>query len=83
MSTNSSTKNYHGYDQNTCYRCSRNNQHYAQSFTIALFYMLVSTCFGSSLSSSGSFWIRLSYIKIQIDLVVYHIMLLSNLCAGV
>jgi hypothetical protein len=29
------------------------------------------TCFGSSLPSRGSFWIRLSYVKIQIDMVVY------------
>jgi hypothetical protein len=41
--------------------------------TTALFYMLAPTCFGSSLPSSGSFWIRLSYVKIQIDMV-YHIM---------
>jgi hypothetical protein len=30
-------------------------------------YMLAPTCFGSILPSSGSFWIRLSYVKIQID----------------
>jgi hypothetical protein len=54
--------------------CSRNNQRYAQICTTALFYMLAPTCFGSSLPSSGSFWIRLSYMKIQIDLVVNHIM---------
>jgi hypothetical protein len=35
------------------------------------FYMLAPTCFGSSLPSSGSFWIRLRYVKIQIDMVVY------------
>jgi hypothetical protein len=46
-------------------------------------YMLVSTCFGSSLPSSGSFWIRLSYVKIQIYMEVYHIMWLSGLCVGV
>jgi hypothetical protein len=34
-------------------------------------YMLAPTCFGSSLPSSGSFWILLSYVKIQIDMVVY------------
>jgi hypothetical protein len=56
---------------------SRNNQHYAQIFTTALFYILAATCFGSSLASSGSFWIHLSYKKIQIDLVVYHIMLVK------
>jgi hypothetical protein len=45
----------------------------------ALFYMLAPTCFGSSLPSSGSFWIRLNYeyVKIQIDLVVYHITLVK------
>jgi hypothetical protein len=52
-------------------RRSRNNEHKAQICTSALFYMLAPTCFGSSLPSSGSFWIRLSYVKIQIDLVVY------------
>jgi hypothetical protein len=51
-------------------RRSRNNQHNAQICTIALFYMLAPTCFGSSLPSSGSFWVRLSYVKIQIDMVV-------------
>jgi hypothetical protein len=54
---------------------SRNNQHYAQICTTALFYILAPTCFGSSLPSSGNFWIHLSCMKIQIDLVVYHIML--------
>jgi hypothetical protein len=44
--------------------------------------MLAPTCFGNSLPSSGSFWIRLSYVKIQIDIVVYHIMWLSSLCVG-
>jgi hypothetical protein len=34
-------------------------------------YTLAPTCSGSSLPSSGSFWIRLSYVKIQIDMVVY------------
>jgi hypothetical protein len=43
-------------------------------------YMLAPTCFGNSLPSSGSFWICLSYVKIQIDMVVYHIMWLSGLC---
>jgi hypothetical protein len=41
--------------------------------------MLAPTCFGNSLPSSGSFWIRLSYVKIQIDMVVYNIMWLSGL----
>jgi hypothetical protein len=39
------------------------NQHNAQIYNAALFHMLASTCFGSSLPSSGSFWIRLSYVK--------------------
>jgi hypothetical protein len=52
-------------------RSSRNNQYNAQICTNALFYMLAPTCFGSSLPSSGSFWIRRSYVKIQIDMEVY------------
>jgi hypothetical protein len=55
----------------------RNNQHHAKICTTALFYILAPTYFGSSLSSSGSFWIRLSYTEIQIDLVVYQIMLVK------
>jgi hypothetical protein len=39
--------------------------------------MLASTPFGSSLPSSGSFWIRLNYVKIHINIVVYHIMLIK------
>jgi hypothetical protein len=46
-------------------------------------YMLAPTCFGTSLPSSGSFWIRLGYVKIQIDMVVYHMMWLGGLCVGV
>jgi hypothetical protein len=42
---------------------NRNNQHNAQIYTTALFHMLAPTCFGSSMPSSGSFWIRLSYMK--------------------
>jgi hypothetical protein len=56
---------------------SRNNQHYAQISTTALFYILAPTCFGRSLPSSGSFRIRLSDIKIQVDWAVYHIMLVK------
>jgi hypothetical protein len=37
-------------------------------------YILAPTCFGGSLSSSGSFYIHRSYAKIQIDMVVYRIM---------
>jgi hypothetical protein len=44
---------------------SRNNQHYTQICTTALFHMLVPTPFGTSLPSSRSFWIRLSYMKIH------------------
>jgi hypothetical protein len=51
-------------------RRSRSNRNNAQICTTALFYMLAPTCFGSGLPSSGSFWIRLSYVKIQIDTVV-------------
>jgi hypothetical protein len=40
---------------------SRKNQHNAQIYTTVLFHMLAPTCFGSSLPSSGSFWIRLSW----------------------
>jgi hypothetical protein len=46
-------------------------------------YMLAPTCFGSSLQSSGNFWIRLSYVQIQIDMVAYNIMWLNGLCIGV
>jgi hypothetical protein len=45
------------------YMCSRRNQHSAQIYTTALFHILAPTCFGSSLPSLGSFWIRLSYVK--------------------
>jgi hypothetical protein len=62
---------------------SRNNKHDVQICTTALFFMLAPICFGSSLTSSGSFWIRLSCLKIQIGLVVYHITWLSGLCVVV
>jgi hypothetical protein len=52
-----------------------NNMH--RFFTAALFHIPTPTCFGSSLPSSGSFWIRPRYMKIQISLVVYHIMLVK------
>jgi hypothetical protein len=58
-------------------RRSRNDQQYAQICIIALFCIPALTCIGSSLPSSGSFSIRLSYMKIQIGLVVYHIMLVK------
>jgi hypothetical protein len=45
---------------------SRSNQHNVQICTTALFYMLAPTCFGSSLPSSGSFWIRLSYVYLNL-----------------
>jgi hypothetical protein len=60
-----------------CTTPSRNNEHYTQICTTALFYILAPICFGSSLQSSGSFWIRLSYMKIQIDLVVDLVMLVK------
>jgi hypothetical protein len=42
--------------------------------------MLDPTCFGSRLPSSGSFWIRLSYVKIQIDIDLYfHV---TQTCVG-
>src|SRR5215475_13298792 len=53
---------------------SRNNQHYALLCTTSLFYILASTCFGSSLSSSGSFLDPSELLEIQIESVVYHIM---------
>jgi hypothetical protein len=65
------------YVQNNSRASSRNDQQYAQICTTALFYIPAPTCFGSSLPTSDSFWIRLSYMKIQIDLVVCHIMLVK------
>jgi hypothetical protein len=64
-------------------RRSRNNQHDTQIYTTAVFYMLAPTCFGRSMPSSERFWICLSYVKIQIDMVVYHIVWLSDLSVGV
>jgi hypothetical protein len=58
-------------------RRSRNDQQYAQNCITALFYIPAPTCIGSSLSSSWSFSIRLSYMKIQIGFVVHHIMLVK------
>jgi hypothetical protein len=69
----SAARNYHERFKSNKNKCSRNSQHYAQICTTALFYILAPTCFDCSLPSSGSFWIRLIYIKIHIDLVVYHI----------
>jgi hypothetical protein len=37
---------------------------YVQICTSALFHMLAPTCYGSGLPSSGSFWIRLSYVNL-------------------
>jgi hypothetical protein len=54
--------------------CNRNNQHYALICTIPLFCILASTCFGSSLPSSGSFFDPSELLEIQIEWVVYHIM---------
>jgi hypothetical protein len=44
-----------------CISFNFNNQHNAQICTTALFYMLAPTFFGSSVPSSGSFWIRPSW----------------------
>jgi hypothetical protein len=55
-------------------RRSRNNQHYTLICTTPLFYILAPTCFGSSLSSSGSFVSPSELLEIQIEWVVYHIM---------
>jgi hypothetical protein len=54
---------YNVQDSPNILRGSRKNQHIAQICTTALFHMLAPTCFGSSLLSSGSFWIRVSYMK--------------------
>jgi hypothetical protein len=54
------------------------------TFALLLYsYMLAPTYFGSSVPSSGSSLFHLSYVKIQIDMVVYHIMWLSGLCIKV
>jgi hypothetical protein len=55
-------------------RRSRNDQQYALICTNPLFYVLAATCFGSSLSSSGSFLDPSELLEIQIEWVVYHIM---------
>jgi hypothetical protein len=56
-------------------RRNRNNQHYALICTTPLFYILASTRFGSSLPSLGSFLDPSELLEIQIEWVVYHIML--------
>jgi hypothetical protein len=53
---------------------SGNNQHYELICTTPLFYILVTTCFGISLPSSGSFLDPSELTEIQIEWVVYHIM---------
>jgi hypothetical protein len=55
------------------YRPQNSNQHFALICNTPLFYILVSTCFGSSLPSSGSFLEPSELLKIQIEWVVYHI----------
>jgi hypothetical protein len=55
-------------------RRSRNDQQYALICTTPLFYTLAPACFGRSLPSSGSFLDPSELRKIQIELVVYHIM---------
>jgi hypothetical protein len=42
--------------------------------TTSLFYILAPICFGSSLSSSGSFLDPSEFLEIRIEWVVYHIM---------
>jgi hypothetical protein len=69
-----------GTEMPVFHNTSRNNQHNARICTTALFYTLAPTSFGSSLPFSGSFWICLNYAKIQIDMVVFHIIWLSGLC---
>jgi hypothetical protein len=48
-------------------------QHNALNCTIPLFNILAPTCFGISLSSSGSFLDPYELLEIQIEWVVYHI----------
>jgi hypothetical protein len=55
-------------------KLSRNNQHYALISTTPLFYILATTCFGSSLPLSGSFLDPFESLEIQIEWVVNHIM---------
>jgi hypothetical protein len=52
----------------------RSDQQYALICKTPLFYVLASTCFGSSLPSSGSFLDPSELLEIQIEWVVYHIM---------
>jgi hypothetical protein len=51
----------------------RKDQQYALLCTISVFYILVPTCFGSSLSSSGCFLDTPELLEIQMEWVVYHI----------
>jgi hypothetical protein len=64
-------------------RRNRNDQQYALICNTALLYIPAATCFGCSLPLSGSFRIRLSYMKIQIDMMVCYTIWLRDLCAGV
>jgi hypothetical protein len=52
------------------YKCSRNSQHYALICTTPLFDILASTCFGSTLPSSGSFLDPSELPEIKIEEVV-------------
>jgi hypothetical protein len=46
---------------------SRNNQHYTLICSTPLFYILAPTCFGTSLTSSGSFLDPSELLEIQIE----------------
>jgi hypothetical protein len=64
-------------------RCIRKDQHFALICTTPSFYILASTCFGSSLPSSGSFLDPPELLEIQIECVVisYNVWL-RDLCVG-
>jgi hypothetical protein len=63
--------------------CSiRNDQQYSVICTTPVFYVVAPTCSGSSLPSSDSFLDPSELLDTQIEWVVYHIIRLSGLCAG-
>jgi hypothetical protein len=63
-----------GYEYQTTAWGIRNDQKYALICTTPLFYVLDSTCFGSSLPSSRSFLDPSELHEIQTEWVTYHIM---------